>query len=157
MDDRSSLDSVDQGIVAALLSDARHATNAELGRQVGVSDGTVRNRIDRLESTGLIRGYHAAVDYEQLGLSFRALVVGTASPSRSSEISAEASSLPGVIRVYELLGGEENVFVEVVGTDDADIASLTSQLSEIGLSVTDTLVIRSARDPKNCLEPVDER
>jgi DNA-binding Lrp family transcriptional regulator len=39
-----------------------------MGDVVDVSASTVRNRIDRLEQEGVIRGYHADVAYDTAGL-----------------------------------------------------------------------------------------
>lgn len=48
------LDEVDRGILYLLQKDARHNTNKEIGDAVGVSPGTVRNRIENLEEAGVI-------------------------------------------------------------------------------------------------------
>jgi predicted ArsR family transcriptional regulator len=51
------LDDADRGILHALQENAREATAVEMAEAVDVSASTVRNRIDRLESTGVVRGY----------------------------------------------------------------------------------------------------
>ena len=45
------LDEVDRAILASLLSDAR-ASQRQLSREVGVAQGTITNRIRRMEETG---------------------------------------------------------------------------------------------------------
>jgi DNA-binding Lrp family transcriptional regulator len=50
------MDSVDHRLVALLRVDARTST-ATLAKKLGVSRGTVANRIDRLERAGVIVGY----------------------------------------------------------------------------------------------------
>jgi DNA-binding Lrp family transcriptional regulator len=50
----SPLDDVDRGILQLLQRDTRNATAVEMGAQIGVSDGTVRNRIAKLEREGII-------------------------------------------------------------------------------------------------------
>ncbi len=52
----SRMDSLDQRLLALLRSDAR-ASIATLAHQLGVSRGTVGNRITRLEDQGVIVGY----------------------------------------------------------------------------------------------------
>ena len=54
------MDEVDRSIVRALRDDAR-LTMAELGRQVGLSRTAALGRVRRLESDGVITGYHAHV------------------------------------------------------------------------------------------------
>ena len=47
------LDDVDRAILASLLSDAR-ASQRQLSRDVGVAQGTITNRIRRMEELGII-------------------------------------------------------------------------------------------------------
>ncbi len=51
---RRSLDDVDQAIVAALASDAR-VSNGQVAAELGVTEGTVRARIKRMEEEKLVR------------------------------------------------------------------------------------------------------
>ena len=60
------LDDVDRAILAALLSDAR-ASQRQLSRQVGVAQGTITNRIRRMEKLGIIQGYSVVIDPESVG------------------------------------------------------------------------------------------
>jgi len=53
---KSSMDSLDQQLLAFLRTDAR-ASVATLAHKLGVSRGTVSNRITRLEDQGVIVGY----------------------------------------------------------------------------------------------------
>lgn len=48
------LDELDHSILEVLATDA-HESNRELSRRLGVSDGTVRARLSRMESAGLLR------------------------------------------------------------------------------------------------------
>ena len=51
---RRSLDEVDRAIVAALAGDAR-VSNGQVAEELGVTEGTVRARIKRMEEEKLIR------------------------------------------------------------------------------------------------------
>ena len=53
---RATLDALDQQLLALLRVKAR-TTNATLARKLGVSRGTIANRIARLEASGVIVGY----------------------------------------------------------------------------------------------------
>ena len=65
---RASLDDTDLAIVRALQANAR-ATYTEIGKAVGLAAASVHERVHRLETRGVIRGYHAEVDPERLGLA----------------------------------------------------------------------------------------
>jgi len=59
------LDEIDRRILHALMSDARNTSAPMIAEGLNVSAATVRNRIERLEEEGVIRGYTAIVDFEQ--------------------------------------------------------------------------------------------
>ena len=54
-------DEIDRQIVALLSQDARRSFG-DIGARVGLSAPAVKRRVDRLEETGVIRGYTAIVD-----------------------------------------------------------------------------------------------
>jgi DNA-binding Lrp family transcriptional regulator len=62
------LDDTDRAIIAELLQDAR-ASQRELARVVGVAQGTITNRLKRLEKNGVIKGYSVVLDPEMVGWS----------------------------------------------------------------------------------------
>ena len=49
------LDEIDRAILNSLLNDAR-ASQRQLSRDVGVAQGTITNRIRRMEELGIIKG-----------------------------------------------------------------------------------------------------
>ncbi len=69
----SRLDEVDEKIVGLLQVDARKSARA-LAREIGMSPGAVSERISRLESSGVIKGYRAHIDPAALGLNVRVLI-----------------------------------------------------------------------------------
>ncbi|MGW1054655.1 Lrp/AsnC family transcriptional regulator [Streptomyces sp. NPDC002521] len=60
------MDRIDRQILARLLVDGR-ATYQELGRQVRLSANTVADRVRRLQSAGVIRGYRAELNLAAFG------------------------------------------------------------------------------------------
>ncbi|HJQ41695.1 MAG TPA: AsnC family transcriptional regulator, partial [Jatrophihabitantaceae bacterium] len=60
------MDGVDRQLLDALRANAR-ATYAELARIVNLSAPAVHERVAKLESAGVITGYHASVSPESLG------------------------------------------------------------------------------------------
>src|SRR5688572_20137325 len=65
-----SLDTVDRVLLAALQRDGRTPNN-ELARQAGIAPSTCLARVRSLRERGAIRGIHADVDPEVLGLSIQ--------------------------------------------------------------------------------------
>lgn len=63
----AELDRIAWKIVEELQQDARISW-AELGRRVGLTTPAVAERVHRLEKLGVIRGYHAEISLERLGM-----------------------------------------------------------------------------------------
>ncbi len=57
------MDAIDRLLVELLRTNAR-LSYAELARQVGLSAPAVHERVGKLETSGVLRGYHADVDPE---------------------------------------------------------------------------------------------
>lgn len=137
------LDDIDRGILHALQADARGATAADLGEQVGTSASTVRNRIDHLEDA-VIRGYHPEIDYEAAGFELRLLVVCRAPTARRSDLARAALGLPGVITVREMTTGTGNIHVEVVATDSEAADAARAGLEELeDLEIVATQIVNT--------------
>jgi DNA-binding Lrp family transcriptional regulator len=137
------LDSVDRAIIHALQADGRHTSSSTIAEQVGVSASTVRNRIGRLEETGIIRGYHADVDYELAGYQLHTLIVCTAPIPAREELARAALDIEGVVSVREVMTGAENVHIGVVGTDGDDLTRIGRELSDLGFEIVDEDLIRN--------------
>jgi DNA-binding Lrp family transcriptional regulator len=69
----SALDKFDIHILGELQADAR-LTNAELASRVGLSAAPCWRRVRALEEAGYIRGYHAEIDRQKIGLGVLAFV-----------------------------------------------------------------------------------
>src|SRR5690606_27739926 len=95
------LDQHDERILSELQSEAR-ITMAALGRRVGLSQPAVTERVRKLETSGIITGYHAAVDPARLGYSIRAMVrVGRFDYNRLMKC---IEATPEVINAYNVTG-----------------------------------------------------
>ena len=67
------MDNIDQQIVH-LLSENGRMTHEELARVVPLSRPAVHERIKRLEAGGIIRGYHAQINWAALGQPLSAFI-----------------------------------------------------------------------------------
>ncbi|MFD5829680.1 Lrp/AsnC family transcriptional regulator [Lentzea sp. NPDC060358] len=67
------MDRIDRAIIRHLQEDGR-LTNTELADKVGLTPSPCLRRVRALEESGVITGYHAAVDRKALGRGFRVLV-----------------------------------------------------------------------------------
>ena len=136
-------DDIDEAILYALQEDARNVSSGEIADRTGTSGSTVRKRIQRLESEGVIKGYSAEVDYQRSGYPLRMLLFCTASIPERGEIIPEILAIDGVVSVQELVTGDQNLLVTAVGESDSDITPVAQELLDMGLTVADEVLVRS--------------
>jgi DNA-binding Lrp family transcriptional regulator len=137
------IDDVDRAILYALQEDARNMSSGDIAERTDTSDSTVRKRINHLESSEVIKGYSADVDYQQAGYPLRMLLYCTASIPERGDLIPEILNIDGVVSVQELVTGEENLLVTAVGESDSDITPVAQALLDMGLTVADEVLVRS--------------
>ena len=139
------MDDVDRKLLDALRANAR-ATYADLGRSVGLSAPSVHDRVAKLEATGVITGYHAAVAPEALGYAMNALVgVFITDSADTDEIAAALAALPVVEHCW-FVAGEETFVIKVAVPDVAALETAIRQLNAIaGVARTRTTVVLSTK------------
>jgi len=98
-----ALDEIDRKLLRELLIDSKRSYR-ELARSIGVSTATVINRVQRLESSGVIKGYTIMVDHERLGFELTVITEITVSKGRLIEVEEAVSKLPNVCAVYDVTG-----------------------------------------------------
>ncbi len=137
------IDDLDKQIIYALQQDARNTSSGDIADGMDVSASTIRNRIHRLEEEGVIRGYHVDVDYEEAGFPLYSKIICTAPIAEREELAREVLSVHGVAAVREIMTGEENIYVNAVGTDHDDLSRIGRELNALGLEITGEQIIRN--------------
>lgn len=144
------LDEVDRGILHLLQEDARDATIETMGERVGVSASTVRNRIEAMESAGVIEGYHPQIDYAAAGFDLHVLYLAHAPPEEREALVEAVLDVSGVVEVHELLDSQTNIVVRAVARDPDHLAATHDALVELGFTIDDTLHVR-----RDVVQPFD--
>jgi DNA-binding Lrp family transcriptional regulator len=122
------LDSLDEQIIAALRIDAR-VSYAEIGDEVGLSAPAVKRRVDRLRSTGAIRGFTAVVDPAALGWTTEAYVeLFCAARTSPATIRAVVARFPEVVSASTVTG-EADALLHILASD---MKHLERVVEEIG-------------------------
>lgn len=139
------MDSVDRRIIAALRTNGR-ITYADLGRQVGLSASAVHERVGKLESSGVITGYHAVVDPRTIGLDVTALVgVHPTDTADDEDVAAALAGLAEIESCWRVAGDEAFVVKVRVATVD-DLEHALNRLRRIpGVARTRSTVVLSTR------------
>ncbi len=94
------MDTIAWKIVEELQQDARLSW-AELGRRVGLTTPAVAERVQRLEKLGVIRGFHADINLERLGMPILIFVrlSMTGPENAGARLSTGRENLGGGLRV----------------------------------------------------------
>ncbi|HET6877422.1 MAG TPA: Lrp/AsnC family transcriptional regulator [Jatrophihabitans sp.] len=139
------MDTVDRKLLDALRGNAR-ATYAELARVVGLSAPAVHERVSKLEASGVITGYHAAIAPESLGYEMNALVgIFITDSADTDDIAASLAGMPVVEHCW-FVAGEETYVVKVRVSDVAALEATIRALNGIrGVARTRTTVVLSTK------------
>jgi Lrp/AsnC family leucine-responsive transcriptional regulator len=105
------LDPTDRRILTELAADGR-VSLAELGRRVSLSSPAVAERVQRLERSGVITGYHAEIDPRALGFQLQAIVRIRPGARQLPKIPELAEQIPEVAECLRITG--EDCFVLTV-------------------------------------------
>lgn len=101
----SEIDEIDRKIIAALVREGRLSFR-DLGVQVHLSSNATAERVRRLRSANIIRGFHAEIDHARLGFALQAYVDVRLRPGTSGQdFETVAMNLPGVVNATILTGG----------------------------------------------------
>ena len=96
------LDDLDHQIVERLARDAR-VSNRAIAAELGVTEGTIRTRVKRLQAEGLIQ-FTVVTDFRMAGSPNLVMFGIHADPSRVEEIAKQLSAIPEINCVIVLLG-----------------------------------------------------
>lgn len=99
----AKIDEVDLNILRELQEDARKSLK-EIAEKVGVAEGTVYNRINKLKNLGIIKKFIPVLDYPMLGYDITAIIGITAEGGQIIEIEEEIAKEKNVTAVYDVTG-----------------------------------------------------
>ncbi len=100
------LDKVDYQILKILQSNAK-ITNSQLSIDIGLSPAPILERVKKLETSGIIKSYHAQLDTDKVGLEVRTFVqVSLKSHNKKTidEFIGEINQIPEVIECHHITG-----------------------------------------------------
>lgn len=121
------MDAVDRALLTLLLHDAR-ASYQELGRAVRLSANTVADRVRRLRSSGIVRGYHAEIDLPTLGRGLTLLSdVRLREGMDRKEFERDLVAVPQVTTAMRLTG-DYDYQLRVVCVDAAEFEIIIDRL-----------------------------
>lgn len=139
------------GLIVRLLARDGRMSYTDLAKEAGLSTSAVHQRVRRLEERGVIRGYAAVLDHEQVGLPLTAFVsVAPFDRSAPDDVPDRLASI-GEIEACHSVAGEESYILKVrVATPSALEDLLARVRAEANVSTRTTVVLSTpyeARPP----------
>lgn len=128
------VDELNWKILTCLQENAR-MSNAEIGRQVGISSPAVADRIKKLEDIGIIQGYTANISPIETGLQLRAIITIRAFMGKLRPFIDKVKTFQEVLNCYRITGNE-NIVMEVVFKDQKHLEEFIDQIIIYGESKT---------------------
>lgn len=131
----------------------------DLAEALPLSISATRDRLRRLEGSGLIDGYTVRVDLAALGPVIEALVDVRLGPNHATEDADKAlATIPGIIDAHHLTG-RFDMQLRVITRDVAELDTMLRRLAtDMGAEETNTrLILRTLEPfPRAPLELLDQ-
>lgn len=124
----TELDATDRRILSALQRDGR-MTNADLAQKVGLSASACHRRAQRLEESGVIRGYVALLDprkVERPTIVFVEITLSGQADELLDAFERAVRTIPDVLECH-LMAGTADYLLKIVVEDTDDFARIHRQ------------------------------
>jgi DNA-binding Lrp family transcriptional regulator len=133
------IDPIDKKILRTLQKNAK-ITNAKLSKEIGLSPAPTLERVRKLESKGIISGYHAKLDKSKIGLGVSTYVMVSLKGHNKKNLDSFIEKISDVDNIVEChhITGSGDFILKVVAKDIESYQKLMlEKVSEI--EVTDSL------------------
>lgn len=138
---QSELEATDRKILGLLAADGRMSFT-DLGKATGLSTSAVHQRVKRLESRGLITGYGATIDHDQLGLPLTAFIsIRPIDPSQPDDSPERLRAIDEIESCWSVAGDESYILKVRVATPTALEDLLARVRAAANVSTRTTIVL----------------
>lgn len=145
-----NIDRLNWNILGLLQKNAR-MSNAEIGRNVGISSPAVSERIKKMEDAGLIKGYHTVVSPYISNYQLKAIITVRAFMGKLKPFLEKLTTYDEVLNCYRITGNE-NIVMEVVLKNQKHLEQFIDQLIVYG--ETKTQIVLSQVVANNSIKPL---
>ena len=125
----------------------------QLSAEIGLSPAPTLERVKKLETAKLIKGYYTQVNEEALGIGIKAIIQITLTRQLENAISnfkKEINKIPEIMECYQVTGNADYILIALL-KDIRDFENLISQrlskVEEIGQMQT-MVILSKVKDSK---------
>jgi Lrp/AsnC family transcriptional regulator for asnA, asnC and gidA len=105
-----ALDEIDRDILRTLQGNAR-TSYREIQDKLGISIGTIHNRISKLKKNGVIEGYTLRLNNEKLGYKLAFLIRINCDGKFTEEILNDLTTIPEVCSIFHTTGEQSAALI----------------------------------------------
>ena len=133
------MDATDQQLLSLLRKDARTSV-ATLARKLGVSRGTVSNRVTKLEDTGIIVGYTVRLRPDAQPTEISAWMSVAVEGNETRSVIASLLGEPGVATLHDT-NGRWDLLAELRAANLSELSKVLERIRLVrGISSTETSI-----------------
>jgi len=148
-----TLDTTDRVILKILQEDAK-ITNAQLAKEVGLSPAPTLERVRKLESSGIIKSYHAVLNPAYLGLGVGVFLLITLSSHKKHQIQSFVKKMDEIEQVVEChhITGSGDFMIKILTSDIKSyhefILTYLIEIEEIG-NMQSLIILKTYKQSKS--------
>jgi DNA-binding Lrp family transcriptional regulator len=143
------LDATDRKILEILQKNS-NITNAQLAKEIGLSPAPTLERVNKLETSGVIRSYHAVIDPASVGLGVSTFVMASLKGHNKENITA-IKMVDEVVECHHITGSGDFI-LKIVCADIAAYQQLMlDKVSNIEVvdSLQSMVILSTFKDSKS--------
>jgi len=128
MKKEKALDDIDRSIIRILQENAK-TSYREIHEELGISIGTIHNRLTKLESNGIIEGYTLKLNNEKLGYKLIFLIRVQIDGKHTADILSQIKEKPEVCSIFHTTG-EQSACLICRFKEAGDVHNFIRELNE---------------------------
>lgn len=147
------IDATDRKILEILQANS-NITNAQLAKEIGLSPAPTLERVNKLETSGVIKSYHAVIDPHSVGLGVSTFVMASLKGHNKDNIDkfiAAIKRIPEIVECHHLTGAADFI-LKIVCVDIAAYQQLMlERVSNIDVvdSLQSMVILSTFKDSKS--------
>ncbi|PDH42656.1 MAG: AsnC family transcriptional regulator [Rhodothermaeota bacterium MED-G19] len=146
------LDKIDKKILIILQRNAK-ITNSKLSKEIGLSPAPTLERVRKLESNGIISGYHAKLDKSKLGLGVSTFVMVSLKVHNKKNLLSfldKIKDLENIVECHHITGSADFILKVVAENIESYQDLMLEKINEIDVadSFQSLVILSTFKDNK---------
>lgn len=137
------VDALDLKIIESLKVNSR-TSFVDIGKHIGLSPSSVRERIQKLEDAAIIEGYKVQLNNKKLGFGLEVFIMFKLFSTKLYIFCEDLNQFPEIYEAYRITG-THNIFMKVVLIDQLHLQQFIDRLLIYGEPTTH-LILSNLKD-----------